>query len=174
MPNGEEFSQGYWVVVLVGLAKLVDMSTGSNNEIINMSEYYRFNMLMMLGLAGLAVTTNWLLIPRMGMEGAALATLLTIVVFNAAKLIFIYYKYRLLPFTRKNLWLLAVTAGVLYLALRISAARVGVARPSAALVGHHGRCSGTLVFLLRISEDANHLFSVVLRRIGWYNNNSSD
>lgn len=169
MPNGEEFSQGYWVVVLVGLSKLVDMTTGSNNEIINMSEYYRFNMLMMLGLAVIAVTTNWLLIPRMGMEGAALATLLTIIVFNAAKLVFIYHKYHLLPFTRKNWWLLAVTTGVLYLALRIP--------PIASvwfdlLLRSLGITVlfGTLVFLLRISEDANHLLSVVLRRIGWYSN----
>ena len=165
MPNGEAFSQGYWVVVLVGLAKLVDMSTGSNNEIINMSKYYRFNMLMMLGLAGLAVTTNWLLIPRMGMEGAALATLLTIVVFNAAKLIFIYHKYRLLPFTRKNLWLLAVAAGVLFLALRVGpAGSVWLDIPLRSLA--ITLLYGGMVFALRISEDANQLFLAVARRIG--------
>ena len=173
MPNGESFSQGYWVVVLVGLAKLVDMSTGSNNEIINMSQFYRFNMYMMLLLALFSIVTNWFLIPHFGMEGAAGATLLTIVVFNAAKLIFIYHKYHLLPFTRKNWWLLAVTAGVLYLALQIPPiASVWLDLPLRSL--GITVLFGTLVFLLRISEDANQLFSMLLRRIGLYSNNSSD
>lgn len=164
MPNGEAFSQGYWVVVLVGLSKLVDMTTGSNNEIINMSEYYRFNMLMMLLLAGVAVTTNWLLIPRFGMEGAALATLLTIVIFNAAKLIFIYRQYRMLPFTQKNGWLLMITAGVLYLALRIDPmGSVWLDLPLRSL--GITVLFGALVYLLRISEDANRLLLMVLQRI---------
>ncbi len=168
MPNGEAFSQGYWVVVLVGLSKLVDMTTGSNNEIINMSKYYRFNMLMMLGLAGLAVTTNWLLIPRFGMEGAAGATLLTIIVFNVAKLIFIYHKYRMLPFTAKNLRLLVITAGVLYLALRVPPIEsVWLDLPLRSL--GITVLFGTLVFLLRISEDANQLLLMGLRRAGLYN-----
>ncbi len=173
IPNGEAFSQGYWVVVLVGLAKLVDMSTGSNNEIINMSQFYRFNMYMMLLLALFSIATNWLLIPRFGMEGAAGATLLTIVVFNAAKLTFIYHKYRLLPFTKKNLWLLAVTAGVLFLALRIPPiASVWFDLPLRSL--GITVLFGTLGVLLRISEDANQLFSMVLRRVGLYSNNGSD
>lgn len=168
MPNGEEFSQGYWVVVLVGLAKLVDMSTGSNNEIINMSEHYRFNMLMMVLLAGVAVTTNWLLIPGLGMEGAALATLLTIVIFNMVKLIFIYWHYRIIPFTTKNGWLLVITAGVLYLALRVrplGSVWLDLSLRSLGIT----LVFGVLVFLLRISEDANQLMLIVLRRIGLYN-----
>lgn len=165
MPNGEAFSAGYWVVVLVGLSKLVDMTTGSNNEIINMSQFYRFNMYMMLSLALFSVVANWLLIPRFGMEGAALATLLTILVFNAVKLIFIYKKYQILPFTTKNAWLLAITAGVLYLALRIDpmeSAWFDIPLRSLGITV----LFGALVFFLRISEDANQLFRMVLQRVG--------
>ena len=165
MPNGEAFGQGYWVVVLVGLSKLVDMSTGSNNEIINMSKFYRFNMIMMLLLAVVAVLTNGLLIPRFGMKGAALATLLTIVIFNVAKLIFIFRQYRMLPFTRHNVWLLAVAAGVLFLALRVGpAGSVWLDIPLRSLA--ITLLYGGMVFALRISEDANQLFLAVARRIG--------
>ena len=65
--------------------------------------------------------------------------------------------------------MLAVTAGVLYLALRISPlASVWLDLPLRSL--GITALFGTLVFLLRISEGANHLLSVVLRRIGWYSN----
>ncbi len=167
MPNGEAFRQGYWVAVLVGLSKLVDMTTGSNNEIINMSQFYRFNMYMMLSLAGFSIATNWLLIPYFGMEGAALATLLTIVVFNGVKLAFIYAKYRILPFSQKNVWLLIITAGVLYLALRIDpigSAWLDIPVRSLGITV----LFGGLVVALRISEDANQLLRMVLRRAKLY------
>ncbi|MGB3777118.1 MAG: oligosaccharide flippase family protein [Tunicatimonas sp.] len=165
MPNGEDYSQGYWVVVLVGLSKLVDMATGSNNEIINMSQFYRFNMYMMLFLALFSIVANWLLIPRFGMNGAALATLLTIVVFNAVKLFFIYKKYKILPFTTKNAALLVITTGVLYLALSIDpmeSAWLDIPLRSLGITV----LFGSLVFFLRISEDANQLFQGLLRRLG--------
>jgi O-antigen/teichoic acid export membrane protein len=165
MPEGEAFKQGYWVVVIIGFSKLIDMSTGSNNEIINMSEHYRFNMLMMLLLGAVAVATNWLLIPRLGIDGAALATLLTVVAFNAIKLVFIYRKYQLLPFSRKNLWLLIITALVLYPALRIEPlGSVWVDLPVRS-VGIT-LVFGALVFFLRVSDDANQLVLTVLHRIG--------
>lgn len=165
MPNGDTFSEGYWVVVLVGLSKLVDMATGSNNEIINMSKFYRFNMYMMLLLAAFSILTNWLFIPRLGMEGAALATLLTIVVFNGVKLIFIYRQYHIQPFSGKNASLLLVTGLVLYLALTIPTLRsVWLDIPLRSL--GITLLFGTLVFLLRISEDANHLLLMVLRKMG--------
>ena len=165
MPNGDTFREGYWVVVLIGLSKVVDMTSGANNEIINMSPFYRFNMYMMLLLAIFSVVTNWLLIPRFGMEGGAFATLLTIAMFNLVKLIFIYRQYHMQPFSVKSVWLLIVSGGVLFLALSVGAMAsvwLDMLVRSAAIT----LLFGILVFLLRISEDANHLLLMLLRRVG--------
>ena len=170
MPNGDTFSQGYWVVVLVGLSKLIDMTAGSNSEIINMSRFYRFNMYMMFLLAVFSVIMNWLLIPQFGMEGAALATLITVVVFNLVKLIFIHRQYHILPFSGKNVLLLLVTGFVLYLALSIQTMNsvwLDMLIRSLAIT----LLFGVLVFFLQISKDANALFLMLLRRVGLYNRN---
>lgn len=164
MPNGSEFSQGYWVVVTIGCAKLIDMASGSNSEILNMSQYYRFNMLLMLMLAFMSAGLNWLLIPMFGMNGAAVATLFTLIFFNMAKMVFIRRKYGIQPLSRKNLWLLLITALVLYLSLttpRLETPWLDILVRSAAIT----LVFGSLVLIFRISEDINRLFFQLLRRV---------
>ena len=101
IPNSEIYSRGKWVVLFIGLAKLVDMSTGPNSEIIINSRYFRFNLLLITMLALLSILTNYLLIPIYGLTGAALATCLTIVIYNITKLWYVKRKYNLLPFSKQ-------------------------------------------------------------------------
>ena len=164
MPQGDTFRQGYWVAVLIGLSKLIDMSAGANQEIINMSKFYRFNMYTTLLLAALSILTNWWLVPRFGMEGAALATLFTVVLFNAVKLVFLRRQYGMMPFSGKNVGLLVLIGLVLYVALRLPRLEVAwldLLLRSAGITLLYGG----LVLLFRISDDVNRLFGLLLRRI---------
>jgi len=103
MPNGEAFRIGFWVTIIIGFSKLIDMSFGLNNELILMSKYYRFLILGVLILGILTVLTNLWLIPILGINGAALASLISILIFNLLKVGFIYWKYRMHPFGKKFL-----------------------------------------------------------------------
>jgi O-antigen/teichoic acid export membrane protein len=102
MPKQEIYRQGKWVMLLVGISKLFDMVTGINTDIISVSRYYSFNFYSLLFLVIIAVITNSIFIPLYGVNGAAIATLISIVLFNFIKLIFIQNKLRMHPFSKNT------------------------------------------------------------------------
>ncbi len=109
IPNGELYAVGKYVVLFIGLAKVVDMLTSINNEIIINSAYYRFNFYAMPLLAVLTILTNLLFIPKWGIVGAAVASLAALTIFNVAKLVFIYWKMNMQPFSIATLKVLIIT-----------------------------------------------------------------
>ncbi len=104
----EEYSKGVFVVFAIGLSKYFDLMLGNNNAIIFNSRYYRMVLALGLLLGVLAVGLNYVAIPRFGIDGAAMATLISIVLYSLAKLLFVVFKMGLFPFTRANLYALAI------------------------------------------------------------------
>lgn len=113
MPQGEAFRTGAWVVVIIGLGKLIDGAAGVNGEILSMSQHYRINLYLILLMAVLNIVLNWLLIPLYGIEGAALASCLSLIIFNLLKYLYIRIKLQLEPFSSKTLLMLAITGAAL-------------------------------------------------------------
>ncbi len=95
----QEFSGGLFVVFLIGLVKLYDNLLGNNNSILFNSDYYKIVLVLGVILAILTVVLNMLFIPKYGINGAAFATFLAVVLYNTAKLAFVSYKFNMLPFT---------------------------------------------------------------------------
>ena len=119
IPNNETYRAGINVVTIIGIAKIVDMIFGINSEIIVMSKYYRYNVLFTIILAVVAIVSNWLLIRKFGIDGAALATGITLVIFNITKLIFLRIKMDLWPFTWNNLIVVMIGLATYYIVLQI-------------------------------------------------------
>jgi O-antigen/teichoic acid export membrane protein len=114
MPKSEEMQGGVMIVFLIGLAKLIDMGTSINNQIISYSKYYRFGFYSILLMAAFNIFANLILIPRFQIVGAAAATLASLTLYNLVKLVFIQWRFNMQPFSWKTLWLLAI-AGAVYL-----------------------------------------------------------
>jgi len=111
IPKGQIYSQGKYVLLFIGLAKLFDVITGVNLSIIGYSKYFRFSLFLVGFLLILTVATNKLFIPLWGITGAAFATALSVFLNNLAALIIVYGKSKIHPFTLNNLkTLLLVTA----------------------------------------------------------------
>ncbi len=109
----EEFNGGLFVVFIISVAKLYDATLGSNNAILFNSDYYRMVLFFGVILVIVMVFLNILLIPLYGINGAALATFLAIVLYNTIKLIFVYKKFNMLPFSANTLKIGAcITLGV--------------------------------------------------------------
>ncbi|MBK7527546.1 MAG: polysaccharide biosynthesis C-terminal domain-containing protein [Sphingobacteriales bacterium] len=102
MPNGQIYAAGWYVVLIIGAAKVIDSLTSVNNEIIVYSDFYRISLLIMLSTVAVTIISNLVLIPLCGITGAAIATLATITLFNFLKLWFIYYKYKIQPFSKQT------------------------------------------------------------------------
>lgn len=96
----ESYRGGFQIVLLIGAAKVFDSFMGINASILYNSRYFRTLLLMGVALAVATILLNMWLIPLMGIGGAALATFMAIVGYNTVKLIFVYRKFRLLPWSQ--------------------------------------------------------------------------
>lgn len=113
----ESYSNGIFVVFAIGISKYFDLILGNNNAIIFNSKYYRAVLLLGVLLAITMVGLNSYFIPAMGINGAAIATLISIALYSLAKLMFVVFRMKLYPFTTKTLYsfgILALTFGLFY------------------------------------------------------------
>ena len=99
--NGDLLLESSPVIWVLGSAILVDLATGFNGNIISLSRYYRFNIFIMLLLSIVTIGTNYLFLSYtgLGIVGVALATALSLLLYNAIKLLFNYKKFKVHPFT---------------------------------------------------------------------------
>jgi O-antigen/teichoic acid export membrane protein len=102
------------VFIFIGLARIFDMGTGVNAQIISTSIFWRFDFLSGLVLAGLTLPLNYLLAKHVGIVGPAIADLFTFSVYNFIRWFFLYRKFRLQPFTIHTLYTLLL-GGAAYL-----------------------------------------------------------
>lgn len=118
----EAYRGGFYIVGLIGLAKVFDALLGNNNAILFNSDYYRALLLMGAFLAICAVLLNIWLIPVFGINGAAIASFSAVVIYNGIKLIYVKSKFKIQPFTRETgkVLLLLVVVCVLFYALQFS------------------------------------------------------
>lgn len=108
MPKGNEFLEGKYVILWIGLSKLFDMATSINGTIINNSKYYRVSLYLMGFLALIAIGSNRIFIPMYGVEGAALATTISIFIYNVLMLGFVWIKFGIQPFQKNTLYLIMI------------------------------------------------------------------
>lgn len=98
-----EFVAGIPVFLYIMIGRLTDMYLGLNGAIFVSSKKYAFDLLFTFLLIGIVYTLNTLFIPTMGMSGAALGTMIALVVYNFGRAYFVWYEYRLHPFTKSQL-----------------------------------------------------------------------
>ena len=96
------YAAGRWVVFIVGIGKIIEMITGANGLILINSKHYRVSFYTNLILIAVTIGANYIMIPLYGIEGAALASVLAILVYNGTKYIWVLLKMGLQPFTKKT------------------------------------------------------------------------
>lgn len=108
IPNKGIYEAGKYVVFLIGLGKLFDVLFSVNSEVLVFSNFYRFNLLATILMSMLIVALNYWLIPIYGIEGAALASAMVMLLFNLVKFSFLKIKLNFNPFSIETLRILAV------------------------------------------------------------------
>ena len=100
----KEYSGGILVVFMIGLSKFYDVLLGNNNSIIVNTKHYRTVLLFGIFTVALMIVLNMIFIPLYGIEGSAFATLMTVVIYNTIKLLYVVKKMNLYPFTIKTVY----------------------------------------------------------------------
>jgi O-antigen/teichoic acid export membrane protein len=99
IPNGEKFAEGRYAILFLGLAKIVYGTLNFGNILVQYSKYYYWTLYITLFLTLLTIATNKMLIPVMGITGAALATLITCIVSCSYQQFLVQRKVHANPFT---------------------------------------------------------------------------
>lgn len=108
--QGGDYRPGLPLLLILGLAKVFDMTSGLNGIILSTSRKYIYDTFFQLALVGVGIGTNLLLIPQYGIYGAAIATAISLISINLARIITVAILYKLHPFSLKML--LIILAGI--------------------------------------------------------------
>jgi O-antigen/teichoic acid export membrane protein len=163
IPHGDIYREGKWVVFYVSLAKLYDMLTGINAEIVGTSQYYKIDLLFFSIISIIGIGLNFFLIPLYGVVGAALAVFLSTVLFNTTRFIFIATVMKIQPFSKKTF------SAVLCIALTYGCISLLPTFPSNLLtIGFRtvltGIMYGVLVLSFHVSDDVTYTFQKIVTR----------
>lgn len=113
---GPEYNEAQWVIFFIGLGYLVDMTTGANGQIIAYSKHYKVALLFILILIVLVIILMYILVPKWGITGGAIAIAFSIIMNNIMRALFLKVKYDMQPFV----WKFLVIIGVAIFAYTIS------------------------------------------------------
>jgi O-antigen/teichoic acid export membrane protein len=108
IPNGENFVSGKWVVFILGLSTLLSTSLMSSAATLSFSKYYYYSLLFTFILTVSAVVMNIFFIPVWGINGAAISTLFSFVLYYIFLLSLVYWKLKVSPFSFKHLKILSI------------------------------------------------------------------
>jgi O-antigen/teichoic acid export membrane protein len=105
------------LLLVLGIAKMIDLSAGLNAQILLSSKYWRIDFISNMLLVVLSIPLNVFLVKKFNVMGAAYATVIALTVYNVARFIAIWYIFKLQPFNNKNfltLFFAAVAFGIAY------------------------------------------------------------
>ena len=159
------YVEGKWVFFLLGLSRVLNLLFGVNNQIINITKYYRFDSYSSIVLVVFTFISNWVMIRWMGIEGAALATTISLVLFNVIRSYYIFRKLGIHPFspnTVKLVIILTVSFVIGNLLPHLSNIYLDTIYRSMIVCA----CFGIPIYYFKISEDINQIINVNLRNIG--------
>lgn len=105
-----EFLLGFSAFLFLGLTRVIDMGTGVNAQIIATSNYWRFELLSGVVLLVIMLPLTIILTRQYDILGPAIANLVSICVYNFIRIIFLWKKYKLFPFTIQSLYIILLGA----------------------------------------------------------------
>lgn len=113
MPKGEEYAAGKYVVLILGFSRLFSATYSVGTTVLGYSKYYYYSLFFSFLLTGLAILLNIILIPIIGINGAAVASLVSTIVYTLLLLLLIRIKLQTTPFSKKQMYVVIIVA-ILY------------------------------------------------------------
>ena len=142
------------VVLMISFAKLIVMSSGASNTILINSKQYRISLALTIFMAVFVYIGNRMSIPLYGINGAALSTLVVVVVFTYVRMAFVYRYFGVYPYN-KNTLKAFVVIGLLFAAS--SSLQINI-HPLASILIKSILITliyGALIAVLRLSDTVN-------------------
>lgn len=106
---------GFNAFIFLGITRIIDMGTGLNAQIIGTSNYWKFELISGIVLLVVMLPLTYILAKQYDIMGPAIANLISITIYNAVRIIFLWKKFKLFPFTIQSLYTLLIGAAAFIL-----------------------------------------------------------
>jgi O-antigen/teichoic acid export membrane protein len=163
---GSEYSALGMIVLISGIAKLIDLATGLNTQILLLSRYWKLEFLTNMMLVALSIPLNYWLTRKFNVMGPAYGNLIALTVFNLGRFLLIWKLFRLQPFTRQNAVAIGFSLaafGIVYWMPGTRNIFVDILLRSLIFLAIYG----FLILRFRVSEDINGLLATLRSRLNW-------
>jgi O-antigen/teichoic acid export membrane protein len=117
--NSNGYNQIVQLVFILGLAKLIDLATGVNGQIIGTSNFWRFDFFTNLFYIILSLPLNFFLIKKYGLEGLAFSNLMALTLYNSVRFAFLYFKFKFQPYTWRHAIFVLLSIGLMLLVYQL-------------------------------------------------------
>ncbi len=160
----EAFSDGRLVIFFIGVAHILNMTAGVSGEIIQFSKHYRKHAIIMGVFITLIIITNMLLIPIMGIVGAAIASAISYLLYDIMRFGFLLKHYKFQPYSYKHLIILIT--GIATYAISLILPELNnwildtIIRSSLVSI-----IFGTSLYFMKISSDMNNTILVIIKKL---------
>jgi O-antigen/teichoic acid export membrane protein len=157
------------LILILGLAKIIDMGTGMNSQILMLSKHWKIDLFSNMFFVVISLALNYVLTRKLGVRGPAYGGLIAIIFFNLIRFVAIWKIYHLQPFSWNNAKVLVIAFICILIAWLIPDTNnlyLNILLPSAAFV----ILFASTILKMKISTDMNELLSNVSKRFFKFNN----
>lgn len=107
---GPDYAPITGLILILGLAKIIDLGTGMNSQILMLSKHWKIDLLSNTLFVMVSIALNYTLTRSMGVKGPAYGGLIAVIFFNLIRFLAIWKIYKLQPFSWANLKALGMAA----------------------------------------------------------------
>ena len=160
----DAYGIGRYVILLIGFSMIFEVLTNTASQIVTNSKYYKMQALMLGSFVVLIVITNMIFIPLYGIVGAAIASLLSRVLYSLLRYIYVWYKFGMQPLNYRYGIVLVVSLASYFIASLLpylNMLAIDVLVRSALVVIVYV----PLLYYLKVSEDLNRQLEEVLDKV---------
>ena len=115
LPNGETYAAARQVVLILGTSQLFIAVCSFTSSALNYSRFYAFSLLFSFVLTTLSILLNNMLIPHLGMNGAAMSNLIAYAIYFLFITLTVRFTLHAPTFTRQHLKILLLIVVILNL-----------------------------------------------------------
>lgn len=160
-----DFLNSVWIFFFLGLARVVDLGSGVNSQIIVTSTFWRFEFFSGVILLSLILPLNYFLIKEFGIIGAGYSDFISLTIYNVIRIVFLKRKFNIHPFTNKTVTAVIIAFvcyGICYYTFQNFHGFLGIVLKGSVFTVLYG---GAIVYF-NLSPDVLPVFETIKKRAG--------
>lgn len=115
LPNGDIYRLGKWAVLILSLGRLIYSTLGVTTTVLSYSKYYYYSLIFTILLACMSIGLNLWLVPKWDINGGAMAHTISYLIYTLLLLVFVKWKIKVLPVSKKMFPVLCVVLAMFVL-----------------------------------------------------------